>query len=41
MKVPYPITATSFDKDENGNITCVHAKYEKPEGGGPGPKIKT
>ena len=31
MKVPFPITATSFEKDENtGLVTIVHATYEKP-----------
>lgn len=29
LKVPYPITAISIEKDSNGIITCVHAKYEK------------
>ncbi|KAJ6020951.1 hypothetical protein N7540_006455 [Penicillium herquei] len=34
LKVPYPITATTFEKDPTtGVITCVHAKYEKPEEG--------
>ncbi|KAJ5679094.1 hypothetical protein N7462_007338 [Penicillium macrosclerotiorum] len=33
LKVPYPITATSFEKDSNGVITCVRAKYEKPAEG--------
>ncbi|KAH8797353.1 putative glutaminyl-tRNA synthetase [Xylogone sp. PMI_703] len=34
LRVPYPITATSFDKDpETGLVTCVHAKYEKPAEG--------
>ncbi len=31
LKVPFPITATSFEKVSNtGEITVVHAKYEKP-----------
>ncbi|MCJ1356682.1 MAG: hypothetical protein MMC33_006677 [Icmadophila ericetorum] len=36
LKVPYPIKATSFKKDEStGLVTEVHASYEKPtkEGG--------
>ncbi|OJJ43896.1 hypothetical protein ASPZODRAFT_891934 [Penicilliopsis zonata CBS 506.65] len=34
LKVPFPITATSFDKDpETGLVSCVYAKYEKPEEG--------
>ncbi|KAL1969912.1 hypothetical protein VTN77DRAFT_7421 [Rasamsonia byssochlamydoides] len=34
LKVPFPITATSYEKDpDSGLITCVHAKYEKPEDG--------
>lgn len=42
MKAPYPITATSYDKDpETGEITCVHAKYEKPEEGQPTKKAKS
>ncbi|OAX80348.1 glutamine-tRNA ligase [Emergomyces africanus] len=42
MKVPYPITATSFEKDpETGLVTCVHAKYEKPEQGSAPKKPKT
>lgn len=37
MKVPYPIVATSFEKDpETGLVTVVHARYEKPaEGAAP------
>ena len=39
MKVPYPITATSFEKDgSNGLVTLINAKYEKPEEGAPSPK---
>ena len=43
LKVPYPIKATSFKKDEStGLITEVHASYEKPvEEGGPFKKPKT
>lgn len=34
MKVPYPIIATSFDKDpETGRVTTVHAHYDKPADG--------
>ncbi len=34
LKVPYPITATSFEKDpETGLVTCVHASYDKPDDG--------
>lgn len=34
LKVPYPITATSFEKDPtSGAVTVVHAKYEKPAEG--------
>lgn len=41
MKVPYPITATSFEKDsKTGLVTCVHAKYERPSDG-PSKKPKT
>ncbi|KAL8949760.1 MAG: hypothetical protein Q9222_004159 [Ikaeria aurantiellina] len=37
LKVPFPITATSFEKDPNtGEVVVVHAKYEKPvEGSAP------
>lgn len=32
LKVPFPISATSFEKDEStGLVTKVHAHYEKPE----------
>ncbi|KAJ5908989.1 hypothetical protein N7495_001671 [Penicillium taxi] len=42
LKVPYPITATTFDKDPvTGAVTCVHAKYEKPEEGVAPKKPKT
>ena len=31
MKAPYPITATTVDKDpDSGLVTTVHAKHEKP-----------
>lgn len=30
MKVPYPIKATSFEKDDRGLVTVVHAIYERP-----------
>ena len=34
MKAPFPITATSFEKDPStGNITLIHASYEKPADG--------
>ncbi|KAI4206665.1 MAG: hypothetical protein LQ346_000957 [Caloplaca aetnensis] len=34
LKVPFPIKATSFEKDEaSGNVIAVHATYEKPEDG--------
>ena len=39
MKITYPITATSFEKnDSTGLITVIHAKLEKPEEGVPPPK---
>ncbi|CAL5867345.1 uncharacterized protein PFLUO_LOCUS1560 [Penicillium psychrofluorescens] len=42
LRVPYPITATSFDKDPaTGTVTCVYAKYEKPEEGAAPKKGKT
>ena len=42
LKVPYPIKATSFEKDEaSGKVTVVHATYEKPEEGAPFKKPKT
>lgn len=42
MKVPFPIKATNFDKDETtGLIKTVHATYEKPEEGAPFKKPKT
>jgi len=34
LKVPYPVIATSFKKDEaTGLVTEIHAKYEKPAEG--------
>ena len=34
LKVPFPITATSFEKDPStGQVIKVHAKYEKPSDG--------
>ncbi|CAL8576581.1 hypothetical protein XPA_002456 [Xanthoria parietina] len=42
LKVPFPITATSFEKDSNtGEITVVHAKYEKPLDGSTPKKPKS
>ena len=42
LKVPYPIKATTFDKDEaTGLVTAVHATYEKPEEGAAFKKPKT
>ncbi|PGH08876.1 glutamine-tRNA ligase [Polytolypa hystricis UAMH7299] len=42
LRVPFPITATSFDKDEaTGLVTAVHAVYEKPEEGTAFKKPKT
>ncbi|KAK9571431.1 hypothetical protein V6Z79_001507 [Aspergillus fumigatus] len=41
LKVPFPITATAFDKDpQTGAVTCVYAHYEKPEEGSDGPAKK-
>ncbi|KAL9103639.1 MAG: hypothetical protein Q9163_001334 [Psora crenata] len=35
LKVPFPITAKSFEKDpETGLVTVIHATYEKPPEGG-------
>lgn len=34
LKVPYPIVATSYEKDPaTGLVTVVHARYDKPEDG--------
>ncbi|KAI4160687.1 MAG: hypothetical protein LQ342_005526 [Letrouitia transgressa] len=42
LKVPFPIRATSFNKDEStGLVTVVHATYEKPEEGTAFKKPKT
>ena len=41
MKVPFPIKATTFEKDEAGQVTVVHATYEKPEEGSAIKKPKT
>lgn len=42
LKVPHPITATTFEKDPTtGIVTCVHAKYEKPTEGAAPKKPKT
>ena len=42
MKAPFPIKATSFEKDpETGRVTLIHAEYCKPEDGSPPPKPKT
>ena len=42
LKVPFPIKAESFKKDEaTGQITEVHASYEKPEEGTAFKKPKT
>ena len=42
LKVPFPIKATSFKKDEQtGIVTEVHAIYEKPEEGSVFKKPKT
>ncbi|KAJ5084440.1 hypothetical protein NUU61_009019 [Penicillium alfredii] len=42
LKVPFPITATSFEKDPaSGAVTCVHAKYEKPADSAAPKKPKT
>lgn len=42
MKAPFPITATSFEKDPStGNITIIHATYEKPADGSAPKKPKS
>lgn len=42
MKAPFPITATSFEKDPStGDITLVHASYEKPADGSAPKKPKS
>ena len=41
LKVPYPVTATTVEKDpSSGKVTVVHARYEKPADGGPPKKPK-
>lgn len=41
LKAPYPITATSYETDASGEVTCVHAKYEKPAEGEAAKKPKS
>ena len=42
LKVPFPITATTFEKDPStGHVTLVHAKYEKPADGSAPKKPKS
>lgn len=42
MKAPCPITATSFEKDPaTGNVTLIHATYEKPADGSAPKKPKS
>ncbi|KAL9039684.1 MAG: hypothetical protein Q9180_002380 [Flavoplaca navasiana] len=42
LKVPFPITATSFEKDPStGQVITVHAKYEKPSDGSAPKKPKS
>jgi glutaminyl-tRNA synthetase len=41
LKVPYPIKATSFKKNDAGEITEIHASYEKPAEGESMKKPKT
>lgn len=42
LKVPYPLKATSFKKDEvSGHIVEIHAEYQKPDEGGTFKKPKT
>ena len=33
LKVPYPVVATSFEKDQTGRVTVIHAHYDKPADG--------
>lgn len=33
LKVPYPVVATSFEKDQEGRVTVIHARYDKPADG--------
>lgn len=37
LKHAYYVTATSIDKDENGNIVCVHCTYDPESKGGTTP----
>ena len=42
MKVPFPIKATSYEKDEStGKVTRISATYEKPGDGTAPKKAKT
>lgn len=41
MKVPFPIKATTFEKDDKGLVTVVHAIYERPVEGATVKKPKT
>ncbi len=42
LKVPFPVKATTFEKDQiTGLITAVHATYEKPKEGAAFKKPKT
>lgn len=42
LRVPYPIIATSFEKDSNsGLVTVVHADYVHPDENGKFKKPKT
>ncbi|KAL8964091.1 MAG: hypothetical protein Q9183_004710 [Haloplaca sp. 2 TL-2023] len=42
LRAPFPITATSFEKDPTtGQVTTVHAKYEKPSDGNAPKKPKS
>uniref|UniRef100_A0A093XP85 glutamine--tRNA ligase n=1 Tax=Talaromyces marneffei PM1 TaxID=1077442 RepID=A0A093XP85_TALMA len=42
LKVPFPITATSFEKDSSsGLVTSIHARYDKPKDGTKFKKPKT
>jgi glutaminyl-tRNA synthetase len=41
IKVPFPIKATSFEKDDQGLVTVVHATYERPVEGTVFKKPKT
>lgn len=41
MKAPFPITATSFDKDASTGDVTIHATYEKPADGSAPKKPKS